>query len=47
MSPEEAAAFEQDPLRTEKLRLRAWDEQAKVPGLEVPGIESYRALLRG
>ena len=45
MSPEESAAFVKDPLFTEKLRLRSWDEQAKVPGMPVAGLESYRGLL--
>ena len=45
MSPEEQRAFDRDPLREAKLRLRAWDEEAKVPGRETPGLDHYRALL--
>jgi predicted HD phosphohydrolase len=40
-----AAAFERDPLFRDKLRLRALDEQATIPGKTVTGLESYRALL--
>jgi len=45
MTEQEMRHFELDPLFKAKLRVRHWDEQAKVPNLEVPGIESYRALL--
>ncbi|HVT91690.1 MAG TPA: HD domain-containing protein [Bryobacteraceae bacterium] len=45
MTPEEAAAFQRDPLFAEKLRLRSWDEQAKRPGWQVASLESYRDLL--
>lgn len=45
MTEQEAARFAADPLLADKLRLRSWDEQAKVPGLEVPGLEAYRGLL--
>lgn len=45
MLPEEAREFANDALLLDKLRIRSWDEQAKVPGLAVPGLDSYRALL--
>jgi 2-amino-1-hydroxyethylphosphonate dioxygenase (glycine-forming) len=45
MSAEEAAAFEADPLKATILSMRKWDEAAKVPGLDVPRIESYRAVI--
>lgn len=45
MSEEEAKSFEKDPLFHAKLLLRTWDEQAKVVGLEVPGLEAYRSLI--
>jgi 2-amino-1-hydroxyethylphosphonate dioxygenase (glycine-forming) len=45
MSTSEVVDFDQDPLRIEKLRLRAWDEAAKIPGLAVPPLDSYRPLL--
>lgn len=45
MTKEEADAFQGDPLFTEKLRLRSWDEQAKVKGWQVAPLESYRDSL--
>jgi putative nucleotidyltransferase with HDIG domain len=44
MSAGEIQAFENDPLLREKLRLRVWDEQAKVPGLTVATLETYAEL---
>ena len=41
----EASAFEQTPFAREALRLRRWDDLAKVPGMRVPGLESYRATI--
>jgi 2-amino-1-hydroxyethylphosphonate dioxygenase (glycine-forming) len=46
MSDIEAHTFEQDPLFEEMLLLRSCDEQAKVPDLEVPNLDSYIPLLR-
>jgi 2-amino-1-hydroxyethylphosphonate dioxygenase (glycine-forming) len=46
MTPEQAAVFREDPLFQSKLQLRVWDEQAKVPGLDVPSLDSYRDLLQ-
>ena len=45
MSPAEVANFEQDPRMKEKLRMRAWDEQAKVPDLQAVPLERYRPML--
>ncbi len=45
MSPAEAARFEQDPDYSSAIRLRRWDDEAKVPGLVVPGPEHYRARI--
>jgi phosphonate degradation associated HDIG domain protein len=45
MSAEEVAAFERDPLRDAKLRLRSWDDQAKRPGWSVAPLAAYRELL--
>jgi phosphonate degradation associated HDIG domain protein len=44
-SPAEVKAFEQNPLFREAVRLRRWDDAAKIPGLKVPGLEHYRARL--
>lgn len=45
MSEAERSAFEADPLRDAKLRLRAWDEEAKVPGRETPDLAHHRERL--
>jgi len=41
----EARAFEQRPFAREAVRLRRWDDLAKVPGMRVPGLEHYRAMI--
>ncbi|GIS64877.1 MAG: hypothetical protein CM1200mP3_11250 [Chloroflexota bacterium] len=45
MTSEEAKNFEKTTRFEEKLRLRTWDDQAKVAGAEVEPIEVYRELL--
>ena len=45
MSAEESALFAQAPWAKEKLRVRVWDDQAKTPGTQVSGLETYRGLL--
>jgi gamma-butyrobetaine dioxygenase len=45
MSDVEARAFERLPFATEAIRLRRWDDEAKIPGLEVPGLSHYRPHL--
>jgi predicted HD phosphohydrolase len=45
MTDEEASAFGRDPLFDQKLRLRSWDEQGKLPGWGVAPLSSYRDLL--
>lgn len=45
MTPAEAAEFEQNPHAQAAVRLRRWDDAAKVPGLAVPGPSHYRARL--
>jgi phosphonate degradation associated HDIG domain protein len=42
---EEAHAFEQLPYYREAIQLRRWDDAAKIPGLKVPRLETYRPLL--
>ena len=44
-SEAEARAFEQQAFWREAVRLRRWDDMAKVPGLRVPGLEHYRAMI--
>jgi len=43
MNPTEAAAFEREPFHADALRLRRWDDRAKIAGFQAPGIASYRA----
>jgi len=46
MTPDEAAAFEADPLLLARLRVRSWDEAAKEPDATVPAFERYVPILR-
>jgi [1-hydroxy-2-(trimethylamino)ethyl]phosphonate dioxygenase len=45
MDAGEAAEFAANPHHAAAVRLRIWDDRAKVPGLHVPGVEHYRELL--
>ena len=45
MTAGEVAEFEANEFYREAVALRRWDDEAKVPGWEVPGIEAYRGLL--
>jgi [1-hydroxy-2-(trimethylamino)ethyl]phosphonate dioxygenase len=42
-TPPEVSAFEREPHWRAALRLRVWDDEAKVPGWQVPGLDHYRA----
>jgi phosphonate degradation associated HDIG domain protein len=42
---DEIAAFEKNPHYREAVQLRRYDDQAKIPGWEVPGLEHYRERL--
>jgi phosphonate degradation associated HDIG domain protein len=44
-SAAEARAFEQRPFAREAVRLRRWDDLAKIPGMRVPGLEHYRVAI--
>jgi phosphonate degradation associated HDIG domain protein len=46
MSPGEVAAFEREPHHAEAVRVRRWDERAKIPGLATPGFAHYAPLLQ-
>jgi phosphonate degradation associated HDIG domain protein len=46
MDPDEVARFASDPHHRSAVRLRAWDDAAKVVGLDVPPLEHYRARLK-
>jgi phosphonate degradation associated HDIG domain protein len=42
---DELREFQKHRYNREAVRLRRWDDLAKVPGLAVPGLEHYRARL--
>jgi [1-hydroxy-2-(trimethylamino)ethyl]phosphonate dioxygenase len=42
---EEAREFEKHRYHREAVRLRRWDDRAKIPGLMVPELEHYRPAL--
>ena len=46
MSDEEQAAFERIPHYQDALQLRRWDDLAKVKGLEIPAIDTYREIVQ-
>eukprot|EP00455_Lapot_gusevi_P057274 TRINITY_DN9707_c0_g1_i2.p1 TRINITY_DN9707_c0_g1~~TRINITY_DN9707_c0_g1_i2.p1 ORF type:complete len:211 (+),score=54.83 TRINITY_DN9707_c0_g1_i2:66-635(+) len=46
MTPEEADAFDNDPLKQPILLLRTWDDKAKRVGWEVPPFEYYRDMFQ-
>jgi phosphonate degradation associated HDIG domain protein len=46
MTAEQADTFAQDPHHTAAVALRRWDDAAKIAGLQVPGLDSYRAHLQ-
>ena len=45
MSREEISRFETSPFFKDAVRLRHWDDLAKIPGLETAGMQSYRHLI--
>jgi phosphonate degradation associated HDIG domain protein len=42
----EVAEFERQPYFADAIRLRHWDDEAKVVGLDVPSFDHYRLLLK-
>jgi phosphonate degradation associated HDIG domain protein len=46
MSNKEAEAFLSAPFAQEAITLRHWDDEAKIPDLSVPPVESYLPLLK-
>ena len=46
MSDKEREAFEQIPHFQDALTLRQWDDLAKVKGLEISGLETYRDIVQ-
>lgn len=45
MSREEAEAFEQYPLFDLIIKMRRWDEEAKVENMPVAGLEHYKSMI--
>jgi phosphonate degradation associated HDIG domain protein len=45
MSRNELLQFETDPYSRDAVRLRRWDDQGKVVGLNTPGLAEYRELI--
>ena len=46
MSPAETTEFERLDHRDHAVRVRIWDDEAKVPGKETPAFEHYAPVLR-
>lgn len=46
MSDEEVKTFESYTYFEDAVKLRRWDDEAKVTGLETPGIEAFRTQLQ-
>jgi predicted HD phosphohydrolase len=46
MSPIECKAFESNPFYQDAVRLRRFDDLAKIPNLQVEPVEFYAELLR-
>ncbi|KAG0011568.1 hypothetical protein BGZ82_002955, partial [Podila clonocystis] len=44
-SDDQVQEFERDPLFREKVQLRLWDDKAKVVGLHLPGLASYKDMV--
>lgn len=45
MSAGEVQDFTRSPNWQSMVRVRTWDDRAKTPGANVPGLESYRELV--
>ena len=45
MAVDEVAEFETERFYKEAVRVRQWDDQGKVAGLETPGLGDYRVLI--
>jgi predicted HD phosphohydrolase len=44
-TPAQVAEFQALPYAADAVRIRRWDEAAKVPGRAIPTLEQYRATL--
>jgi predicted HD phosphohydrolase len=45
MTEAERVAFEEKPFFADAVRLRRWDDTAKVQGLEVPALDAYQNMI--
>ena len=45
MSPDEALAFEMDPMHQIYIQIRRWDDQAKNPSIVPIDVNSFRSLI--
>jgi phosphonate degradation associated HDIG domain protein len=45
MTEEEARTFEQNPLKNLIIRMRTWDEEAKLTDVPVPNLQVYRDMM--
>jgi predicted HD phosphohydrolase len=45
MTQDEAIAFEADPLFELHIKLRRWDEKAKLENQPLPSLDKYRAMI--
>jgi gamma-butyrobetaine dioxygenase len=46
MDSDQVRQFEANPHHASAVRLRRWDDAAKIPGLDVPNVRRYTDLLR-
>ena len=46
MADHEVRAFEALPFAVDAVKLRRWDDEAKIPGWAVPPLEHYRSYLQ-
>jgi gamma-butyrobetaine dioxygenase len=46
LGPEDVVRFEANPYYRDAIRLRWWDDAAKIEAWEVPGLHHYELLLR-
>lgn len=45
MTPDEIAAFDRNPHAANALQLRHWDDEAKIPNFETPGLDHFAPYL--
>jgi predicted HD phosphohydrolase len=45
-APAQAERFIRQPFAADAVKVRLWDDAAKVPGLPTPGLAHFEAILR-